>query len=91
MSLKVAWNITKSGTSPGTCNCKLDCATLTKTQRAPFYVEIGQNTAVQIKYPQILIPQEMRTPKNEYPKKWIHQKNARQNLQLDTYLISQAL
>ena len=26
MSLKVAWNITKSGTSPGTCNCKLDCA-----------------------------------------------------------------
>ena len=26
MSLKVVWNITKSGTSPGTCNCKLDCA-----------------------------------------------------------------
>ena len=54
-------------------------------------MEIGQNTAVQIKYPQILIPQEMRTPKNEYLKKWIHGKDARQNLQIDTYLISQAL
>ena len=62
-----------------------------KNTEGPFYVEIGQNTAVQIKYPQILIPQEMRTPKNEYLKKWIHGKDARQNLQLDTYLISQAL